>query len=83
MDPAFAPGTGTPEVAGLSGREIVEMVRWLHGLSPVAFDLVEVAPPYDSSEITAVSQRTWGPLNEFADAEQATSATGPADDRQW
>lgn len=54
VDAAFAPGTGTPEVAGLSSREIVEMVRGLRGLSLVAFDLVEVSPPYDSSEITAL-----------------------------
>ena len=54
VDPAFAPGTGTPEVAGLSSREIVEMVRGLRGLSLVAFDVVEVCPPYDSSEITAL-----------------------------
>ncbi len=53
VDPAFAPGTGTPEVAGLTSREIVEMVRGLRGLSLVAFDVVEVSPPYDSSEITA------------------------------
>lgn len=54
VDPAFAPGTGTPEVAGLSSREIVEMVRGLRGLSLVAFDVVEVAPAYDPSEITAL-----------------------------
>lgn len=54
VDPAFAPGTGTPEVAGLTSREIVEMVRGLRGLSLVAFDVVEVSPPYDSSEITAL-----------------------------
>ncbi len=54
VDPAFAPGTGTPEVAGLTSREIVEMVRGLRGLSLVACDVVEVSPPYDSSEITAL-----------------------------
>jgi agmatinase len=54
VDPAFAPGTGTPEVAGLTSREIVELVRGLRGLSPVAFDVVEVAPAYDSAEITAL-----------------------------
>ncbi len=54
VDPAFAPATGTPEVAGLTSREIVEMVRGLRGLSLVAFDVVEVSPPYDSSEITAL-----------------------------
>ncbi len=54
VDPGFAPGTGTPEVAGITSREIIELVRGLRGLSLVAFDIVEVAPPYDSSEITAL-----------------------------
>ena len=54
VDPAFAPGTGTPEVAGLTSREIVELVRGLRGLQLVAFDIVEVAPAYDSAEITAL-----------------------------
>ncbi len=54
VDPAFAPGTGTPEVAGLTSREIVDMVRGLQGLSLVGFDVVEVAPAYDSAEITAL-----------------------------
>ena len=53
-DPAFAPGTGTPEVAGLSSREMVALVRGLRGLHTVGFDVVEVAPPYDSSDITAL-----------------------------
>jgi len=54
VDPAFAPGTGTPEVAGLTSREIMDLVRGLRGLSLAAFDVVEVAPAYDSSEITAL-----------------------------
>lgn len=54
VDPAFAPGTGTPEVAGLSSREIVELVRGLAGLPLVGFDVVEVSPPYDCSQITAL-----------------------------
>lgn len=54
VDPAYAPGTGTPEVAGLTSREIVELVRGLRGLPLVGFDLVEVAPAYDSAEITAL-----------------------------
>jgi agmatinase len=53
-DPAFAPGTGTPEVAGLSSRELVALVRGLRGLPIVGFDIVEVSPPYDSAEITAL-----------------------------
>jgi len=54
VDPAFAPGTGTPEVAGLSSREIIELMRGLRGLPLAAFDVVEVAPAYDSSEITGL-----------------------------
>lgn len=54
VDPAFAPGTGTPEVAGLTSREIVELVRGLRGLPLAGFDVVEVAPAYDCAEITAL-----------------------------
>ncbi len=54
VDPAFAPGTGTPEVAGLTSREIVDLVRGLKGLTFAGFDVVEVAPAYDSAEITAL-----------------------------
>ncbi len=53
-DPAYAPGTGTPEVAGLTSRELVQLVRGLRGLPIVGFDVVEVAPPFDQSEITAL-----------------------------
>jgi len=53
-DPAFAPGTGTPEVAGLSSRDLVMLVRGLRGLDIVGCDVVEVSPPYDSSEITVL-----------------------------
>ena len=54
VDPAFAPGTGTPEVGGLSSREIVRLVRGLGPLETTGFDLVEVSPPYDHGEITAI-----------------------------
>ena len=54
VDPAFAPGTGTPEVGGFSSREIVRLVRGLRPLDVVGFDLVEVAPPYDHGEVTAI-----------------------------
>jgi agmatinase len=54
VDPAYAPGTGTPEVAGLTSREIVGLVRGLRGLPFVGIDVVEVAPAYDSGEITAL-----------------------------
>jgi arginase family enzyme len=54
VDPAFAPGTGTPEVGGFSSREILQFVRGLQGLNLVGFDLVEVSPPFDPAQITAI-----------------------------
>jgi agmatinase len=53
-DPAFAPGTGTPEVGGFSSRELVSLLRGLAPLEVVGFDLVEVSPPYDHAEVTAI-----------------------------
>ncbi|MBE1206489.1 agmatinase [Aminobacter carboxidus] len=53
LDPAFAPGTGTPEVGGLTTREVLEIVRGLKGLNLVGGDVVEVAPQYDSTTNTA------------------------------
>ena len=54
VDPAFAPGTGTPEVGGLTSYEILQLVRGLRGLKAVGFDLVEVSPPYDHAGITSI-----------------------------
>jgi len=54
VDPAFAPGTGTPQVGGLSSFQILELVRCLKGQSLIGADLVEVSPPYDSGEITSL-----------------------------
>jgi len=54
VDPAFAPGTGTPQVGGLSSAQILELVRSLHGMNIVGCDLVEVSPPYDSGSITSL-----------------------------
>jgi len=53
-DPAYAPGTGTPEVGGLSSYQLLQLVRGLRGLNLASFDLVEVSPPYDHGEITAM-----------------------------
>ncbi|MDA3643541.1 agmatinase [Saccharopolyspora indica] len=55
LDPAFAPGTGTPEAGGLSSRELLEVVRGLADLNVVGADLVEVAPAYDHAEITGIA----------------------------
>ena len=54
VDPAFAPGTGTPQVGGLSSAQALDLVRALRGLRLVGADLVEVSPPYDTSEITSL-----------------------------
>ena len=54
VDPAFAPGTGTPEVGGLTSAEAVDLVRGLRGLNFVGFDVVEVLPDKDPAEITAL-----------------------------
>lgn len=54
VDPAFAPGTGTPEVGGPSSREALTYVRSLAGLDFRGFDCVEVSPPYDPASVTAV-----------------------------
>jgi agmatinase len=55
VDPAYAPGTGTPEVGGLTSHEAQRLVRGLAGLDIVAADLVEVAPPYDGpGQITSL-----------------------------
>ncbi len=54
VDPAFAPGTGTPVVDGLTPGEVFDTLRALTNINLVGFDLVEVAPPYDPSETTAL-----------------------------
>ena len=54
VDPAYAPGTGTPEVGGFTSSEALRVVRGLRDLDLVGFDLVEVLPQYDPSRITAL-----------------------------
>jgi agmatinase len=54
VDPAFAPGTGTPVVGGLTSFEALNMMRSLSGLQFIGGDVVEVAPAYDSSDITSL-----------------------------
>jgi guanidinopropionase len=53
LDPAFAPGTGTPEIGGLSTREAIDLLRGCAGLNVVGGDVVEVAPQYDATTNTA------------------------------
>ena len=58
LDPAFAPGTGTPVIGGLSTQQARKILRGLAGINIVGMDLVEVAPAYDVSEITALAGAT-------------------------
>ena len=58
LDPAFAPGTGTPEVGGLATWQARAILRRLVGLSFAGMDVVEVSPPYDVAEITALAAAT-------------------------
>ena len=53
VDPAYAPGTGTPEVGGFTSYESLSLVRSLKDLNFVGFDIVEVLPAYDAGEITS------------------------------
>ena len=55
LDPAFAPGTGTPEIGGFTSREAQMMVRGLRGLNIIGADVVEVSPPFDPGGGTAVA----------------------------
>jgi agmatinase len=58
LDPAFAPGTGTPEIGGLCSWQAQSILRRLAGLSFRGMDVVEVSPPYDHAEITALAAAT-------------------------
>jgi agmatinase len=58
LDPAHAPGTGTPEIAGMTSRELVMILRGLAGMNLVSGDVVEVAPAYDHAEITSLAAAT-------------------------
>ncbi len=54
VDPAFAPGTGTPQVAGFTSVQMIDVIRSLNGINLAGCDLVEVSPPYDNGEITSL-----------------------------
>ena len=58
LDPAFAPGTGTPEIGGLATWQAQAILRRLGKLSFIGMDVVEVAPAYDVAEITALAGAT-------------------------
>jgi len=54
LDPAFAPGTGTPEAGGFSSRQLLELLLNLKQFNIVGFDMVEISPPYDFGDNTAL-----------------------------
>jgi agmatinase len=58
LDPAYAPGTGTPVVGGLTTDKALRIIRGLKDVNIVGFDLVEVNPAYDHAEITALAGAT-------------------------
>ena len=58
LDPAFAPGTGTPVAGGLSSREALAVLRRLGAIDFVGGDVVEVSPPYDHADVTAIAGAT-------------------------
>src|SRR5262249_32522691 len=58
LDPAYAPGTGTPVCGGLSSREALSILRGRESLNLKGFDVVEVSPPYDHAQITALAGAT-------------------------
>ena len=60
LDPAFAPGTGTPVCGGLTSDKAMKIIRGLRGMNIVGMDVVEVAPAYDSADITALAGATLG-----------------------
>lgn len=72
LDPAFAPGTGTPEVGGLASWQAQAILRRLSGLAFTGMDVVEVAPAYDVAEVTALAAATvvWEYLALLAQARQ-------------
>jgi agmatinase len=77
IDPGLAPGTGTPEPGGLTSRELLGILRGLAGLPVVSADIVEVAPAYDSAEVTsmAASHAAYELLALFAKSPQASKGS--------
>ena len=76
VDPAFAPGTGTPEIGGFTSREAQEFVRGLAGTEIVGCDVVEVYPAYDQAQITALLAANVA--HEFLSLLAFSKKTGPS-----
>ena len=77
LDPAFAPGTGTPEAGGLTSRELLNILRSFGSLNLVGADIVEVAPAYDHAEVTgiAASHAAYELISAMAPGKDADPAT--------
>ena len=58
LDPAFAPGTGTPVCGGLNSDKVLKIIRGLQGINMVAMDVVEMTPAHDQSDMTALAGAT-------------------------
>jgi guanidinopropionase len=58
IDPAFAPGTGTPEIAGLTTPEAMALIRGFRNLNYIGADMVEVSPPFDVGGVTSLTGAT-------------------------
>lgn len=76
LDPAFAPGTGTPEAGGLTSRELLNILRAFQDLNLVGADIVEVAPAYDHAEVTgiAAAHAAYELISAMAPRESSTDA---------
>jgi agmatinase len=76
LDPAFAPGTGTPEIGGLASWQVQAILRRLRGIAFAGMDVVEVAPAYDAAEITALAAATvvWEYLALLGSASRGSNA---------
>ena len=79
LDPAFAPGTGTPEPGGLTTGQVLTLLEEWHDLNWVGMDLCEVAPPYDHAELTSNAAATfvWTYLSGQCSRRRAQSVTVP------
>ncbi|MBK8174148.1 MAG: agmatinase [Rhodospirillales bacterium] len=83
LDPAFAPGTGTPEIGGLASWQAQAILRRLKGLDFIGMDVVEVAPAYDVAEVTALAAATivWEYLALLGEGESRDAPGPPSIDR--
>jgi agmatinase len=79
LDPAFAPGTGTPEIGGLATWQAQAILRALGPLDFVGMDVMEVAPAYDHAEVTALAAATiaWEYLSLMADPRRPERCAPP------